>query len=231
MFVCLKSRDSNQEEAFKEFYIELHEKYGFAKDDIDPGEVTTYDNLESSLKRLENLKIRFTIETYEEYESIVWGDVFAGKIIAQVGNIKLLHKIQSKCSKYPEKWRNDIIEQLKETSFSTRKIKQLKEIVGLLTEKENLRLSESDKSRLDQILVSFKNEKEDMSTQLEIRVLDEAIVKQLKKLNVTLLFEAFVTYLKVSYKNECQKNCNQSSTVDEVTVQKIAPSLSSCVSL
>lgn len=70
-----------------------------------------------------------------------------------------------------------------------------------------------------------------MSTQLEVRVLDEAIVKQLKKLNVTLLFEAFVTYLKVGYKDECQKNCNQSSTVDEVTVQKIAPSLSSCVSL
>lgn len=109
MFLCLKERNAQQKEEFRKFYFEVHERYGFKNDPIDPGEIVTLEQLRDSLDLLKRIKIRLAIESYQEYEAIVWGDLFAGKVSAQTGDLETLKSIQDECQAYPERWRRDIL--------------------------------------------------------------------------------------------------------------------------
>nr|MBI1231922.1 hypothetical protein [Cytophagales bacterium] len=141
MFVCLNEANAGQESAFRAFYFELHERYGFAPDPTDPGEIATIEKLRRHLDLLNRTKIRLTIEGYDEYEAIVWGDMFAGKVTAETGDLDALAEVQTECSDYPAQWRQDILDAIDPAVL------------------------ESEKDALETI-------------------------------NITLLFERFVTYLK-----------------------------------
>ena len=119
MFICLSDRNNEQESKFRAFYFAIHNKFNLTPDYTDPGEVVSLSELKNSLFLLENMKISPVMKAYKEYEAIVWGDVFAGKIISPVGNIKLLESIQQQCATYPDKWRANILTQMDQYTLKT----------------------------------------------------------------------------------------------------------------
>lgn len=117
MFVCLKHRDDRQEGEFLKFYFATHDKYRFKADPKDLVEFATYEEIEGVIHYLDDLFIAKVMETYQSYESVVWGDIFSGKVEAKTGDLVLLANLQSRCAKYPEKWRKDILSFLTEPDF------------------------------------------------------------------------------------------------------------------
>ena len=109
MFICLENRNDEQEKKFQEFYFRLHNKFGLPPDFIDPGEITTLNHLADVVKLLKAYQIRRVVRTFDEYEAIVWGDIFSGEVSCIVGDASAFQSIQNACLEFPAQWRAQLL--------------------------------------------------------------------------------------------------------------------------
>jgi len=108
MFICLKNESSKNRKALNEFYFELHQKYGLAPDETDPGEIMTKSLLSEKLTMARDCILRPVIETYEEYEALCWAEILAGTAVGLCGDLTSYSECKMSVNSLPQRWRIEI---------------------------------------------------------------------------------------------------------------------------
>jgi predicted nucleotidyltransferase len=108
-FICLRCWDERAVERFRRWYFELHAELGLVPDRRDPGEAMTLARLEEKLEFVRAQPLRRVIETYYEYEAIVWADVLTSAKAAVIGDAAMLERICRRCECLPQRWRRELL--------------------------------------------------------------------------------------------------------------------------
>ncbi len=111
IFVCLNNDPAREiERRYLKWYFDLHKRYRLKPDYDYPGEIVTYNKLVKSLEMLKNFKLTLKINSIRIKEAIIWADMITGKTVAETGrNLNMLHVLKIKYSKYPERWKKEIL--------------------------------------------------------------------------------------------------------------------------
>lgn len=109
MLLCLHRMAEPRLERFREWYFDLHRRYQLTPDRNDPGEVMTPQRLEEKLLYAAATPLRPVIETYYEYEAIVWADVLVGEKAAFIGDLAILDAMTRLCDGLPQRWRGEML--------------------------------------------------------------------------------------------------------------------------
>lgn len=112
MLVCLQEWERDTAERFRQWYLAMHEEFGLPPDHDDPGEVLTIADLVARLSFLERTPLRREIETYYEYESILWADVIAEAKVAIIGDKAALESVELRCKALARRWRSEVARML-----------------------------------------------------------------------------------------------------------------------
>ena len=86
IFVCARRAASAPTDKFRSWYFDLHARYDLIPDRADPGEVMSPERLEEKLLFAAQTPVRAEVQTYYEYEAIVWADILCGEKAAVVGD-------------------------------------------------------------------------------------------------------------------------------------------------
>jgi hypothetical protein len=108
-FICLREEDTQGTKRFQRWYFDLHEEFGLLPDRSDPGEVMTAARLAQKVEYVRVRPVRPVIETYFEYEALVWADVLSGEKAARIGDLNLLESFVCKCEALPQRWRKELL--------------------------------------------------------------------------------------------------------------------------
>lgn len=108
MFICVRHLDADSVSRFRHWYFDIHREFRLTPDLNDPGEVLTLADLEKRIAFLEITPLRKEIETYYEYEAIVWADVMSEAKIAIVGDVSELAELEFRCKELAKRWRNEV---------------------------------------------------------------------------------------------------------------------------
>jgi hypothetical protein len=110
MFILVNKIDPAQKLEFTDWYFALHDKFGFKPDPIDPGEVAELGDLLNRITLLEASHIRPVIETYYEYEGIVWVDALSeGNRGLTIVNKDISEEIFRRAKSLNTRWREEIL--------------------------------------------------------------------------------------------------------------------------
>lgn len=109
MLVCVQEARDPSVHQFRTWYYDVHQKFGLQPDCIDFGETLVEADLLKRLTLLEATPLRHEIETYYEYESILWCDVISGPKIGVVGDAHAVSEYEARCSALMERWRDEAI--------------------------------------------------------------------------------------------------------------------------
>lgn len=110
IFICLKADHPEQIARFRHWYFDLHDRYGLTPDRNDPGEIMVLDDLVRRLSNLRNIEIRPVIETFDDYETIVWGDVMTDQKAVLLGDTGILADCMQICEGLPQAWRRALLQ-------------------------------------------------------------------------------------------------------------------------
>lgn len=108
MFICVRKYDEDQVKSFNEYYIKLHEEFDLVPDMSKPGELMTLGRLAQKIALVNARKLRPIIESYYEYEGLLWTEMLTGVRAAQIGDMNLLNQFVELCETLPQKWRHDV---------------------------------------------------------------------------------------------------------------------------
>lgn len=118
LFVCVETNDEAAYDAYLDWYIGLHLRFGFPPDLDYPGEVVTLDRLRELLDIQSNFKIEsLVVKSIWIKKSIIWADMFSGRITAIVGSsdgLDILESFRVLCRPYPERWKREVLDLLPE---------------------------------------------------------------------------------------------------------------------
>ena len=118
IFVCSKTKASAQQmKAFNDFYMNLHEEYGFYPDMEYPGEVVDLEFLDLNLDFIKNwnpCREQRKIRSYRCFEAIFWTAVLAEEKMAVSQRTDDLKDMEAKCKYMVETWKNTILGREKE---------------------------------------------------------------------------------------------------------------------
>jgi len=111
VFVCLRQKETEKEnEEYLRWYFALHKKYDVKSDYDYPGEIVTYDYLVETLNILKKLVLTLKIDDVRTKKAIIWADMLTSKTAAHVGtNLELLNQLKYEYDKYPEKWKQEVL--------------------------------------------------------------------------------------------------------------------------
>lgn len=122
-FICINRHNDVQYKNWLAWYFKLHDKYGLKPDRTDPGEIVERDTLIEKLKFVRHRPLRPVIETFYEYEAIVWGDMLTGNKAAMVGSLEKLNLILEIVEDLPQRWRIQILKMIgNKVSLETAKL-------------------------------------------------------------------------------------------------------------
>jgi hypothetical protein len=108
-FICVRAINPVALSTFHEWYFDLHARHRLTPDRTDPGEIMTSERLLEKLRFLREHRLRTRIETYYEYEAIVWADALAGPRAASVGDLNDLETKVMLCETLPQRWRAELL--------------------------------------------------------------------------------------------------------------------------
>ncbi|WP_371171202.1 hypothetical protein [Aliiroseovarius sp. 2305UL8-7] len=111
-FVCLRHKRRAEVEVFHKWYFDLHERYELVPDIKDPGEIMSEPELFEKLSFVSSRVLRDTIESYFEYEAIVWADIISGAKAAVIGHLDKLNEYEVMCELLPQRWRMELFEMI-----------------------------------------------------------------------------------------------------------------------
>ena len=109
IFVCARRAASAPTDKFRSWYFDLHARYDLIPDRADPGEVMSPERLEEKLLFAAQTPVRAEVQTYYEYEAIVWADILCGEKAAVVGDARALMRMTDICDGLPQRWRRELL--------------------------------------------------------------------------------------------------------------------------
>ena len=115
-FICVHRTDRSAEQIFRRWYFDLHNDFEMKADESDSGEVMTLYNLSQRVNYVLNTPFRLTIDSYFEYEAIVWVDILADQKIGVAGDLLRLKHFEKLCGPMPAVWRSTILDSLENPS-------------------------------------------------------------------------------------------------------------------
>lgn len=110
MFICVYDLDETKIKKYHDFYFNLHSEFNLVPDRGKPGEVMTLGRLFQKIALVNHRKLRAKIESYYEYEGLLWTEMITGAKSAMIGNLEVLSKVEAECELLPQKWRKEIYE-------------------------------------------------------------------------------------------------------------------------
>lgn len=106
MFVCTMNEPNTKQKAdFFEFYMRMHQEYGFTPDEEYPGELVSVEFLQKNIEYIQNWIPHKDIDTYREFEAIFWTAVLAEQKIAVVDKISVLQNMEGRCNRLVNAWK------------------------------------------------------------------------------------------------------------------------------
>ena len=106
MFVCTMNKPSAKQKAdFFEFYMRMHQEYGFFPDKEYPGELVSLEFLQKNIEYIKNWIPHREIRTYREFEAVFWTAVLAEQKLAVVDGMSVLQNMEEKCNRLVKKWK------------------------------------------------------------------------------------------------------------------------------
>lgn len=108
MFVCLREIDEDKVKLYRDFYFTIHEEFDLVPDRGKPGEIMTLGRLFQKIALINHRSLRGKIESYYEYEGLLWTEMLTGPKAAVVGDLTILNKVQEECELLPQKWRKEV---------------------------------------------------------------------------------------------------------------------------
>ena len=109
MFVCLFTEASKEcISEFRDWYFALHAKYRFPPDYKYPGEVVTLQMITEKALFLQKRCFRQVIETYYEYEAIIWCDALSERKIGLIVNDDAYYTLKEIADTTFKSWRFQI---------------------------------------------------------------------------------------------------------------------------
>ncbi len=109
MFICLL-REASLEciSEFRAWYFALHAKYHLPPDFKYPGEVVTLQRLTEKVLFLQKRCFRQVVETYYEYEAIIWCDALSERKIGLIVNDYTYYTLKEIADTTFSSWRSQI---------------------------------------------------------------------------------------------------------------------------
>jgi hypothetical protein len=108
-FVCVRELRVEASSAFRAWYLDAHRALGVAPDLRDPGEIVPFARLTEKIEWVRTRHLAREVQTYYEYEAVVWADMLSGAKAARIGDIARLAEMEAACELLPQRWRADIL--------------------------------------------------------------------------------------------------------------------------
>ena len=72
--------------------------------------MSSLNHLREKIQFAVNHNLRPIIESYYEYQAIVWADIMSGSKAAKIGDLKILDSLEQVCELLPQRWRRELLE-------------------------------------------------------------------------------------------------------------------------
>ncbi|CAJ2500557.1 Uu.00g034100.m01.CDS01 [Anthostomella pinea] len=110
--VVVKVDKPAQRQSYLAFMESYHKKHDLSYDPVYPVELITLDELNQSLATLDSITMDLDHISKDDWDASFWTAVFCGMKRGIVGNEKFMYQLARSVGKYPEIWKQQMIDQL-----------------------------------------------------------------------------------------------------------------------